>query len=568
MLQRLSTRSTLLIELMNEWVTHQKPTGALGLLLEPLVVYYAEGKTRSCKTNRPTLKMMLADREDSKQPWEMSPILEATTLVTATQLYDRYILTVIFLTIPSAVFENRRRFAQIVQALFCPEPNHGHANDPKLSVIISSATTSSESSSALYPSLCSSLSSLPIFHCNKTKTYFRIIVFYVVCCTEVFPYHREALTCQLCVIQRVVRFYSQRSKCPPISQTSPELLHYWHPTKNINITPDDVSIKSFDKVWWKCPKGVDHEWECSVRYALKSDGKTVNCPFCFNKRVSITNSLATRYPEIAAQWHPTKNGSLLPSQVTYVSNTAVWWQCDRDPSHVWKREIRKRVHPLTASQDVAFPEIAKEWDYERNGELVPSDVSKSSSAVVWWKCSKGHEWRTSVNNRTSSHHSGCPICKGHEISLERSLAYQYPELAVQWHPTKNLPLLPSTVFPYSNRSVWWVCNLNRPSNDSSEETVQFGNFSPSANVCVGCGQEWQESIKNRVSKYKGSHNLLCPTCSTKNRKQTVNSRSSPKKPSESKKLRKIRIVGGNDNQEVIMVSASDYENLIALGSQW
>lgn len=59
---------------------------------------------------------------------------------------------------------------------------------------------------------------------------------------------------------------------------------------------------------------------------------------------------------------------------------------------------------------------------------------------------------------------------------------------------------------------------------------------------------------------------MCPTCSTKNRKQTVNSRSSPKQPSESKKLRKIRIVGGNDNQEVIMVSASDYENLIALGS--
>ena len=59
---------------------------------------------------------------------------------------------------------------------------------------------------------------------------------------------------------------------------------------------------------------------------------------------------------------------------------------------------------------------------------------------------------------------------------------------------------------------------------------------------------------------------MCPTCSTKNRKQTVSSRSCPKKPSESKKLRKIRIVGGSDNQEVIMVSASDYENLIALGS--
>ena len=147
-----------------------------------------------------------------------------------------------------------------------------------------------------------------------------------------------------------IRFYNQKSTAQPISKTSPQLLLYWHPTKNKNLTPDDVSVKSFEKVWWKCPKGVDHEWECSVRYALKSDMKTINCPYCNNKRVSITNSLATKYPEIAAQWHPTKNGSLLPSQVTYVSNTAVWWQCDKDPSHVWKREIRKRVHPMTATQ--------------------------------------------------------------------------------------------------------------------------------------------------------------------------------------------------------------------------
>lgn len=52
-----------------------------------------------------------------------------------------------------------------------------------------------------------------------------------------------------------------------------------------------------------------------------------------------------------------------------------------------------------------YPEIAKEWDYEKNGDLLPSQVSKSSAVRVWWKCEKGHEWITSVNNRTSSHHS-------------------------------------------------------------------------------------------------------------------------------------------------------------------
>ena len=146
------------------------------------------------------------------------------------------------------------------------------------------------------------------------------------------------------------RFYKRDLVSPPLSETSPELLMYWHPTKNQDITPSDVTLKSFRKVWWKCPKGVDHEWQNCVRYVVDKDGKFLGCPFCKNKRVSITNSLSTKCPEIAAQWHPTKNGSLLPSSVPYTSSKSVWWQCDKNPSHVWRRPINQRVTPKTATQ--------------------------------------------------------------------------------------------------------------------------------------------------------------------------------------------------------------------------
>ena len=122
----------------------------------------------------------------------------------------------------------------------------------------------------------------------------------------------------------------------------------WHPTKNVGIRPEEVTIKSFQKVWWKCPKGVDHEWQASIRYMVDKDNKYVGCPFCNNKRVSITNSLSTKYPEIAAQWHPTKNNSLLPSAVTYTSTKNVWWQCEK--GHEWKRPINQRVNPKTPTQ--------------------------------------------------------------------------------------------------------------------------------------------------------------------------------------------------------------------------
>ena len=146
------------------------------------------------------------------------------------------------------------------------------------------------------------------------------------------------------------RSYKRDLVSPPLSETSPELLMYWHPTKNQDITPSDVTLKSFRKVWWKCPKGVDHEWQNCVRYVVDKDGKFLGCPFCKNKRVSITNSLSTKRPEIAAQWHPTKNGSLLPSSVPYTSSKSVWWQCDKNPNHIWRRPINQRVSPKTATQ--------------------------------------------------------------------------------------------------------------------------------------------------------------------------------------------------------------------------
>ena len=59
----------------------------------------------------------------------------------------------------------------------------------------------------------------------------------------------------------------------------------------------------------------------------------------------------------------------------------------------------------TRNLESLYPEIAREWNYEKNGGLLPSQVSKSSAVRVWWKCENGHEWQTSVNNRTSSHRS-------------------------------------------------------------------------------------------------------------------------------------------------------------------
>jgi len=54
------------------------------------------------------------------------------------------------------------------------------------------------------------------------------------------------------------------------------------------------------------------------------------------------------------------------------------------------------------------PSLAKEWHPARNGSLTPKDVTAKSSKKVWWICSKGHEWEATVANRSNG--TGCPHC--------------------------------------------------------------------------------------------------------------------------------------------------------------
>ena len=42
-----------------------------------------------------------------------------------------------------------------------------------------------------------------------------------------------------------------------------------NPTKNGNLTPNDILRHSGRRVWWKCDKGDDHEWLCWRYYLFK-----------------------------------------------------------------------------------------------------------------------------------------------------------------------------------------------------------------------------------------------------------------------------------------------------------
>lgn len=105
-----------------------------------------------------------------------------------------------------------------------------------------------------------------------------------------------------------------------------------------------------------------------------------------------------------------------------------------------------------------FPELIAEWDYDRNGMegMFPSDISRGSHKIVWWRCHKGHSWRTHVYHRTAG--NGCPYCSGKKVLIGyNDLASKAPWLSEEWDYGKNNGISPETVTYGSSRKVWWKC---------------------------------------------------------------------------------------------------------------
>lgn len=277
-----------------------------------------------------------------------------------------------------------------------------------------------------------------------------------------------------------------------LATTTPELISEWDYEKNGGLMPSDVTAGLNRKVWWKCKKG--HTWQASIHNRSIENG--TGCPYCSgHKVVKGENDLETLFPELAKEWHPNKNGVLKPSDYKAYSSAVVWWICER--SHEWKAAINNRSggqgcpycgnkQVLKGFNDLATtnPELAVEWDSEKNGMLTPSDIVAGSNKKVWWKCDNGHEWKAMVNDRSAG--CGCPYCSNKRILKGfNDLATTNPMLAAEWNYEKNGNLSPNDVAFGSQKKVWWKCPK---------------------------GHEWESIIYNRS---KGHGCPFCANCAPK-----------------------------------------------------
>ncbi len=420
--------------------------------------------------------------------------------------------------------------------------------------------------------------------------------------------------------EAVINSRNRRHGCPycagqkPTSDRNfateyPELLKELDLIKNKNLDPENLTPRANQKVWWKCQKG--HSWQATITNRTRKQYNN-SCPYCTNRKLCNENSLALLRPDIAQDWHPTKNGTLTPKDVIAGGGTKVWWRCKH--SHDWQATVGTRVHngtgcskcalqtsrveiavyteikalfpnvswrekigkyecdiflpdkkigveidgvywhkpkahvdaikqklfeekgiqlfrlreeglPLLSARDISFkssnnmfpvisnlinqiikfadlsnaerenlqhyidsgsllnkklyrkiishlpappyelsfaakkPELAREWAYDLNAPLSPEHFRPAANKNVWWRCEQGHTWETSLNNR-SCQNTDCPHCPRiipNKATNEWNFAKINPQLINEWHHEKNGGILPEEITPNMNIKVWWKC---------------------------------------------------------------------------------------------------------------
>lgn len=197
--------------------------------------------------------------------------------------------------------------------------------------------------------------------------------------------------------------------------------------------------------------------------------------------------------DLLVEWDTAENLPETPQTVTYGSGLSVGWVCSQ--GHRWKAAVKSRTNgtgcPVCVNRkliagfnDLAtqFPHLLDQWDWEKNEKVAPTQVLPGTRRKVWWRCELGHNWQASVVSRTSMD-TGCPVCAGKQVLPgENDLSSLRPDLAQQWHPTKNHPLTPESLMANSNRSVWWMCSLGHSWRSPVGRRVQGNTGCP---VCMG-----------------------------------------------------------------------------------
>jgi hypothetical protein len=262
----------------------------------------------------------------------------------------------------------------------------------------------------------------------------------------------------------------------------PELSDEWNFDKN-KKKPNQYTPSSHSKVWWICTDISDlpcgNEWLAEIVNRTK---KGSGCPYCSGRTVHTDgrNSMIETHPELAEQFHPTKNGIWTPENLMAGTNKKLHWICKKC-THEWVVSGNKRTSggtqcPSCTNKSVnsndarnsmrnLFPKVSSEFHISKNGIMTPDNLVPGTNKKIWWVCNSiskkpcGNEWRTSGDKRCFQN-TGCPVCSHSLVHPDgrNSMMNTKPDLALDFHLTKNGDITPLDIFASTHKKFWWLCS--------------------------------------------------------------------------------------------------------------
>lgn len=208
-----------------------------------------------------------------------------------------------------------------------------------------------------------------------------------------------------------------------LARLRPDIAKQWHPYKNGELKPSMFKCGSDFKAWWICPK-CGREYEATISHRV---GGT-DCVCCSKDKAAqsrrinrVKKSGGIVDAKLIAEWNFEKNNGMRPEDFPAHSGEKAWWRCCKC-GYEWEAKICNRSNgrgcPCCANKVVVkgkndlatlCPELAKEWNRERNGVLTPDCIVPGHDAKVWWTCSRcGYVYQAPPSRRAKG--SGCRKC--------------------------------------------------------------------------------------------------------------------------------------------------------------
>ena len=260
-----------------------------------------------------------------------------------------------------------------------------------------------------------------------------------------------------------------------LASTHNYLVKDWDFEKNYPITPQEIMAGSIKRYHWKCHK-CGHEWQATPNdRALGHTG----CPEC-NKGISVQ--------ELAVYYYVKK---LFPDTVNcyknfgyeldlYIPELNLAIELDGGLWHENRLESDNKKDLNCKRDNIRLIRIReKELKPTVSAETIWINGSRDSCVEQGIKdLFKYMNWEYDFEINFSNDYSKFINCKNLR-ELENSLVIKKPEIAKEWHPTKNGNLKPENIPSTTHRKYWWKCSI--------------------------CGKEFQMTPQTRTT-------IGCPSC--------------------------------------------------------